>query len=116
MPETPKTSEAVSTRITRERRGHVLLIGFNRANKKNAFDLEMLDALSSAVTELDEDPELRAGVIFAHGSDFTAGLDLANVAPAIVSGERALFKPGAVDPWATHGRACRKPIVTAVHG
>jgi enoyl-CoA hydratase len=103
-------------RITREVRGHVMLIGFNRANKKNAFDLEMLDGLSSAVTELDGAGELRAGVIFAHGKDFTAGLDLGNVAPAIMSGDRQLFKPGTVDPWATHGPACRKPIVTAVHG
>ena len=105
-----------SDRITRETRGHVYLIGFNRPAKKNAFDLEMLDALSAAVTELDENPALRCGVVFAHGSDFTAGLDLGNVAPAIASGARALFAPGMIDPWATHGRACRKPIVTAAHG
>ena len=105
-----------SDRITLEVRGHVLLIGFNRPQKKNAFDLEMLDALSSAVTELDENEALRCGVIFAHGSDFTAGLDLGNVAPAIASGSRSLFQPGKIDPWATHGPACKKPIVTAVHG
>jgi enoyl-CoA hydratase/carnithine racemase len=113
---TANASAPPSDRITREVRGHVMLIGFNRAKKKNAFDLEMLDALSLAVTELDRDPELRAGVIFAHGTDFTAGLDLGNVAPAIASGERSLFKPGTVDPWATHGPACRKPIVTAAQG
>jgi len=122
MTDAPKTLDATrqgtpkSERITTETRGHVRLIGFNRPAKKNAFDIEMLDALSVAVTELDEDPELRVGVIFAHGTDFTAGLDLGNVAPAVASGERALCKPGLVDPWATHGRACRKPIVTAVHG
>jgi enoyl-CoA hydratase len=110
------TRDRISDRITTEVRDHVMLIGFNRAQKKNAFDLEMLDALSMAVTELDETPDLRVGVIFAHGSDFTAGLDLGNVAPAIAAGARSLFKPGAVDPWATHGRACTKPIVTAVHG
>ena len=110
-------SDAVtSDRITREVRGHLLLIGFNRPKKKNAFDLEMLDALSAAVTELDGNDDLRAGVIFAHGSDFTAGLDLGNVAPAIASGSRSLFQPGMIDPWATHGAPCRKPIVTAAHG
>jgi enoyl-CoA hydratase/carnithine racemase len=107
---------APSDRITTEVRGHVLLIGFNRPAKKNAFDLAMLDAFSDAITRLDRDAELRAGVVFAHGADFTAGLDLGNVAPAIAGGGRALFKPGAVDPWATHGPACRKPVVTAVHG
>ncbi len=105
-----------SDRITLEKQGHVLLIGFNRAAKKNAFDIEMLDALSDAFTTLDGDEDLRVGVVFAHGGAFTAGLDLGNVAPAIAAGERSLFKPGAVDPWATHGRACKKPIVTAVHG
>jgi len=113
---TTMSEDRPSDRITREVRGHLLLIGFNRAQKKNAFDLEMLDALSVAVTELDRDPALRVGVIFAHGSDFTAGLDLGNVAPAIASGGRALYKPGTIDPWATHGPACRKPIVTAVQG
>ena len=31
-------------------------------------------------------PELRVGVVFAHGKDFTAGLDLANVGPAVAAG------------------------------
>ena len=106
----------MSDRISTEIRGHVLLIGFARAAKKNAFDLEMLDALADAYTMLDADPELRCGVVFAHGADFTAGLDLGNVAPAIASGSRGLFKSGQIDPFATHGPACRKPIVAAAQG
>ena len=101
--------------ITLERRGHVLLIGFNRPQKKNAFTLEMLAALAQAYSELDSDGELRCGVVFAHGKDFTAGLDLANVAPAIAAGQ-PLAPTGGVDPWATHGARCRKPIIVAVHG
>jgi enoyl-CoA hydratase len=102
-------------RITREVRGHLLLIGFNRPEKKNAFDRAMLGELAAAYAQLDADPELRCGVVFAHGATFTAGLDLADVAPAIVDGSF----PNAddpVDPWATHARACAKPVVCAVHG
>jgi enoyl-CoA hydratase len=105
----------VESVVTREVRGHLLLIGLNRPHKKNAFDLAMLRGLSDAVGELDENPGLRVGVIFAHGKDFTSGLDLLDVAPAL-SGESGLMPEGAVDPWATHGRRCRKPLVCAVQG
>ena len=35
-------------RVTTERRGHVLHIGLNRAEKRNAFDLQMLRELAEA--------------------------------------------------------------------
>jgi len=102
-------------RIRRERRDHVLVITLARADKKNAFDLQMLQELCDAYAELDRDPELRAGVVHAEGTAFTAGLDLANVAPAIAGGG-TLLPPDAVDPWRTYGRAVSKPVVVAVHG
>ena len=102
-------------RITREARGHVFLIGFNRPAKKNAFDLQMLKELAEAFTELDRNPELWCGLVFANGSAFTAGLDLANVAPACVSGKFPVPE-GMVDPMATHARRVAKPVVVAVHG
>lgn len=41
------------TRITIETRGYVLLMGLNRPEKRNAFDLEMYEELASAYGELD---------------------------------------------------------------
>ena len=70
------------TRVTVERDGHVLLIGLNRPEKRNAADWRMLQQLSLAYGELDRDPDLRAGLVFAHGEHFTAGLDLADVSAA----------------------------------
>jgi enoyl-CoA hydratase/carnithine racemase len=102
-------------RIHRARHDHVLVITLARADKKNAFDLQMLQELCDAYAELDRDPELRAGVVHAEGTAFTAGLDLANVAPAL-GGGGSLLPADAVDPWRTHGRAVSKPIVVAVHG
>jgi enoyl-CoA hydratase len=102
-------------RITREVRGHVLLIGFNRPAKKNAFDLSMLAGLAEAFAELDGSAELRVGVVFARGGDFTAGLDLGNVAPALSHGG-GLAPAGGVDPWGVTGRPCSKPVVVAVQG
>jgi enoyl-CoA hydratase/carnithine racemase len=102
-------------RITTEVRDHVLLMGVDRPDKRNAFGPELLVALCEAYTRLDEDPELRCGVVFAHGEHFTAGLDLLATAPTFASGEE-LLPPELVNPWGTIGRRCRKPVVVAVHG
>ncbi|MEL0291598.1 MAG: enoyl-CoA hydratase, partial [Aquiluna sp.] len=62
----------MSQKITTEQRGHVFLIGFNRAEKMNAADEELLHQLSLAYGELDRNKDLRVGVVFAHGDHFTA--------------------------------------------
>lgn len=102
-------------KITTEQRGHLLLIGFNRAQKMNAFDSEMLGMLGDAFALLENDPELRCGVIFAQGEHFTAGLDLADVAPKMADGSLDL-RGAAIDPWGVHGKKRSKPTVVAVQG
>ena len=62
-------------RITVERDGSVLLIGFDRVEKRNAADHLMLEQLAAAYGELEHDPDLRCGFVFAHGDHFTGGLD-----------------------------------------
>jgi len=103
------------TKISTERRGHLLLIGFARPKKMNAFDAPMLQQLSEAFGQLENDPELRCGVIFAQGEHFTAGLDLMNVAPLLMQGKLDLAAQ-AIDPWGVHGKQRSKPTVVAVHG
>jgi enoyl-CoA hydratase/carnithine racemase len=108
---------ATTTKITLERRGHLALIGLNRVEKRNAFDLEMLAALSEAYTEFADDPTLRAGVLFAHGDHFTGGLDLGSLAPVMnAGGFDAIFPKTGVDPLGIFSRPCPKPVVTAVKG
>lgn len=101
-------------RITTESRGHVFLMGLSRPEKMNAFDPPMLTQLADAFTELEKNPQHRCGVLFAHGDHFTAGLDLAKVAPLVAEGN-TLFPPGKVDPFAL-GEKRTKPVVCAVHG
>src|SRR5215218_6488604 len=104
-------------KISVERRGHVLLIGLNRPAKRNAFDLEMLDQLALAYAELEDDPEIRCGVLFAAGEMFTAGLDLANVAPKVIENGVLEYPEGAIDPLNLYGTRVRtKPLVTAIQG
>ena len=94
---------------------HVLAIGLDRQEKRNAFDREMLAELAQAFTELDDDDDLRCGLLHAEGDHFTAGLELSDVGPAVSAGE-PLFPDGAVDPLGLYGRVRTKPVVIAVQG
>lgn len=91
-------------RITLEYRGHLALLGIHRPEKRNAFDLAMLRAFSATMTEADRHPDVRCMVVLAMGDHFTAGLDLANVGPAIASGER-LFPEGTSIPGRSRERS-----------
>ena len=102
-------------RITTETRGHLFLMGIDRAHKRNAFGPELLRGLSDAYRALEDDDQLRCGVVFAHGDHFTGGLDLAAVGPLIASGEK-LAPAGAIDPWGVSGPPASKPVVVAVRG
>src|SRR5271170_7485565 len=88
----PETTQ--ETAVTVERRGHVLLMGLNRPEKRNAFNLTLIDQLAVAYHELEDDSELRCGVLFAHGEHFTGGLDLAEVGPVIQEGELKMSGDG----------------------
>ena len=104
-------------KVTVERRGHLMLIGVNRPEKRNAWDLDIVREVAQAYTDLAGDDALRAGVVFGHGEVFTAGLDLASVAPLVADGRGAeILPPDLCDPWDLLGEPCPKPIVLAVHG
>jgi enoyl-CoA hydratase len=109
-------SETDAPRITVERRGHVLLMGFNRPDKRNAADLRMLQELATAYGELERDPDLRVGLVFAHGDHFTGGLDLADVAPRIGPDGVDFVPAGGINPWQVSGQQFSKPVVIAVQG
>jgi enoyl-CoA hydratase/carnithine racemase len=99
--------------ITYEIEDEVALIGLDRAEKRNAISDEVLRQLREAVFRAGEDA--KAGVIFGHGNNFSAGLDLAEASE--------WMKPGA--PRRRRGRWHRPfdmiargtiPFVAAIHG
>jgi enoyl-CoA hydratase len=100
-------------RVRTERHDRILKVVIDNPAKKNSFSPQMMAELSGALTELDGDEGLWAGVICAEGENFTAGLDMPK-----------FFGPGAqpvpipddnIDPFGLRNM-CRKPIVTAVQG
>jgi enoyl-CoA hydratase/carnithine racemase len=105
----------MSEHISVERRGAILLIGINRPDKRNAFDVPMYEAIGRAYGLLDGDAELRCGVLWAHGAHFTGGLDLAQWTPVFASGGMPM-PAGGLDPLRLAGPPLRKPVVAAVQG
>src|SRR5215212_2462033 len=104
--------------ITCEVRGPLLLVGINRPAKYNGFTPRMFRELGQAYTRLDDDKDLRVGVLHAFGKHFTAGLDLPTIAPFMQRGEK-LLRAGDVEPMdlGTPGyRRRTKPMVAAVKG
>ncbi|CAM2787943.1 crotonase/enoyl-CoA hydratase family protein [Acinetobacter celticus] len=102
-------------KVSREIRGHIMLIGLDRAEKRNAFDSYMIHDLSVALTEYEDGDDLRCAVIFAHGEHFTAGLDLVELQPKLASGVFH-FNPNEINPWGTSSRKRTKPVIVAVQG
>jgi enoyl-CoA hydratase len=100
-----------------ERHGQVLVMGLNRPEKRNAFDLELFSDLAVAYGELDRDPSLHAGVVHAVGDHFTGGLDLSEWAPLFAEGKFPELPEGALDPFGFDpGGQVRKPVIFALQG
>jgi enoyl-CoA hydratase len=102
-------------RITTERLDRVLAIGIDRPKKLNGFSPKMLVELAEAFTALERDEGAWVGVLFAHGANFTAGLELDKVA-SIMRERGSVFPVGAVDPLSLRPPLRTKPLVCAVQG
>jgi enoyl-CoA hydratase/carnithine racemase len=102
---------------------HVRLI---RADKMNALDSQMFDAITEVGEQLQANSAIRAVVLSGEGKAFCAGLDTANFAE-MASGERSEVSRGGLEER-THGIANRAqhaawmwrelpvPVIAAVHG
>ena len=101
--------------ISLERQGPLLLVGLDRPEKYNGLTPKMFSELIDAFTLLEQDPELRVGVVFGHGKHFTAGLDLPKWVDGMKTGGRERSESERVDPFGL-ARKGTKPVVCAVHG
>jgi enoyl-CoA hydratase len=97
------------TRISTEKRGHVLLITISRPEARNAFDRESAEGMNVAMDQLDAEDDLFVGVIWGAGGNFCAGADL----KAVARGERAHAPRGG---FGMFQRPSRKPLIAAVEG
>jgi enoyl-CoA hydratase len=100
-----------------ERDDHVITVTLNRPQAKNALSGEMLVGMYDAWKELDEDDDLRVGILTGAGGDFCSGMDLKSMAGM---NEQARERMSG-DPdlhWKALLRHFRpsKPIIAAVEG
>lgn len=102
--------------VTVEKRGDIFLIGLNRPEQNNLFNKQLIDDLAAALGELEKDPELRCGVLFAHGKHFTLGLDLAEIGQSLIKDGEQEYPEGSLDPWSRKAPFRTKPFICAVHG
>jgi methylglutaconyl-CoA hydratase len=71
MAESPETQP-----LLLDRRGNVLHLGLHRPELHNAFDAELILALTAALASAGTDPAIRAVVLEGAGASFSAGADL----------------------------------------
>ncbi len=96
-----------------EKKGHIAIMTFNRAEKMNCFTPDMVDTLYACFDDFNKDPELRVAVFASTGEKaWCAGGDLDAMIPAITSGRYKINE----DPTKRIFSDIFKPIVVAVNG
>lgn len=100
----------MSDPILTEARGHVLLVTINRPEARNAFDGATAAAMEVAMDRLEEDGELRVGVLTGAGGTFSAGQDLKAAATGDIGATRRRGGFGIM------ARPPAKPLIAAVEG
>jgi enoyl-CoA hydratase len=105
-----------------EREGAILIVTLNRPEKKNAINSEVMCRLYDAWTQLNDDNDLRVGILTGRGDTFCAGMDLEDLKK--LRGDektdewahRVLNTPNlAWKAWLKLDRP-KKPIILAVEG
>ncbi|GAB7541516.1 crotonase/enoyl-CoA hydratase family protein [Cupriavidus sp. 8B] len=113
---TPPAEGCIDTEVV----DGILLIGINRPSKRNGITPVMLRQLAEAYTRLDDDPDLRVGLLYAVGEHFTGGMDLPALAEYQKRGERPVPRDQnlveAHDLGLPGYRRRTKPVVASVQG
>ncbi|WP_398467362.1 crotonase/enoyl-CoA hydratase family protein [Tardiphaga sp.] len=102
--------------VTYQLDGRIALIGLNRPEKRNAINDELATQLRALAERAGDEAD--AGVLFGHGSNFSAGLDLAELAGKLRQAAPPKKRP-ARHIWHSSFDAIARgkiPFVAAVHG
>jgi methylglutaconyl-CoA hydratase len=107
----------VTDRVVVTVAGGVLTVTLNRADKRNAIDTPMIDALLATLERADLDAEVRVVALRGAGADFCAGMDLnellASADHTVEQNRQAALHFGGIF---VRMRQLPKPIVAVVQG
>jgi enoyl-CoA hydratase/carnithine racemase len=104
-----------ASKVTIETRDRVVLIGINRPYIHNRIDPETFYGLAKAYFDYDNDPSLRAAVLFGHGPNFSQGNDVDAYAALAQSGRAFVLDDTMIDPLGK-ARRLSKPLIVVTHG
>ena len=99
-----------------ERRGPVLLIGMDRPQTRNLIDPAIIIGVGKALYQVEHDDELRVGVLYGVGPDFSMGIDPPAFIAAVQQGIIPVKDPDYIGLLALTPPVRTKPLVVAVQG
>jgi enoyl-CoA hydratase/carnithine racemase len=106
----------VSDLVITEDREAVRHVVLNRPEKRNAFNLELVDAVGAALRAAADDPAVRCVVLRGNGPVFSAGMDVAALAGAAGAPERLRsFRRACLEAF-NLAEEMAKPTVAQIHG
>jgi enoyl-CoA hydratase / 3-hydroxyacyl-CoA dehydrogenase len=108
----PGEYEFVKLDITKETRVAKLIL--NRPNRANAFNADFMTEINKALTELEENDEVRCIVITGAGANFSGGADVSAFATGQVD-DALRFSEAPHDVF-TRFETCSKPVIAAING
>jgi enoyl-CoA hydratase len=103
------------TKVTVERRSQIVLVGINRPQKLNKIAPDTFYGLAKAYHDFDNDPTLRAAVLFGHGDNFCRGNDVEAFSALAKTGKAFTLGEEHLDPLG-RSKKLSKPLVTVAHG
>jgi enoyl-CoA hydratase len=100
--------EETSETILYEKRDRVAIITLNRADKRNAMNAALVNALKSAWIDFESDPDMRVAILTGTGKAFCTGMDLEETSRGIRTDLNACIP--------NYGVEVTKPIIGAING
>jgi enoyl-CoA hydratase/carnithine racemase len=103
-------------KLTIERRGQIVLFGINCPYIQNRIDPETFEKLAEGYYQYDNDPSVRAAILFGHGENFSRGIDVEGFKSLAGTGKPWIASTGTIDPLAKRDPHLTKPLIVVTHG
>jgi 2-(1,2-epoxy-1,2-dihydrophenyl)acetyl-CoA isomerase len=104
----------MTTLLTSLQSGSVILT-FNRPERANSFNFEMVTELQRALADAEKNPQVRCIVLTGAGGVFSAGQDISEMKPAENMSYREHLEK-TYNPLILQIRRMGKPVIVAVNG
>lgn len=102
--------------VITEDRGAVRHLVLNRADKRNAFNADLVRALGDALEQAADDSDVRVVVIRGEGGVFSAGMDIKELASLSGTPQRLReFRRHCIQAW-NLAEEMTKPTIAQIHG